>query len=72
MSGSATSKLNDALPKIEVDPETYVVRRTAYADCEPIVVYPIAQWYFLFKADEEGHHLSHEHIVAHPRLALRG
>lgn len=42
-------KLNDYLPKIEVDPETYVVtadgvRRT----CEPAVVLPMAQRYFLF------------------------
>ena len=42
-------KLNDALPQIEVDPETYVV--TADGErltCEPIIVQPMAQRYFLF------------------------
>jgi urease subunit alpha len=42
-------KLNDALPKIEVDPETYVVTADGLAlTCEPIVVQPMAQRYFLF------------------------
>ena len=42
-------KLNDYLPKIEVDPETYVV--TADGErltCEPAIVLPMAQRYFLF------------------------
>jgi urease subunit alpha len=42
-------KVNDALPKIEVDPETYIV--TADGErltCEPIIVQPMAQRYFLF------------------------
>ncbi len=42
-------KLNDALPKIEVDPETYVVTADGvHLTCEPIVVQPMAQRYFLF------------------------
>jgi urease subunit alpha len=42
-------KLNDALPKIEVDPETYVVTADGVRlTCEPIVVQPMAQRYFLF------------------------
>ena len=42
-------KLNDALPKIEVDPETYVVTADGVTlTCEPIVVQPMAQRYFLF------------------------
>jgi urease subunit alpha len=42
-------KLNDALPKIEVDPETYVVTADGVAlTCEPIIVQPMAQRYFLF------------------------
>jgi urease subunit alpha len=42
-------KLNDALPKIEVDPETYVVTADGVTlACEPIVVQPMAQRYFLF------------------------
>lgn len=42
-------KLNDYLPKIEVNPETYVV--TADGErltCEPAIVLPMAQRYFLF------------------------
>ncbi|HEX6950367.1 MAG TPA: urease subunit alpha, partial [Nitrospira sp.] len=42
-------KLNDALPKVEVDPETYVVTADGVTlTCEPIVVQPMAQRYFLF------------------------
>jgi urease subunit alpha len=42
-------KLNSALPKIEVDPETYVVRADGvHLTCDPIVVQPMAQRYFLF------------------------
>jgi urease subunit alpha len=42
-------KLNDALPKIEVDPETYVVTADGVQlTCEPAVVLPMAQRYFLF------------------------
>ena len=42
-------KLNDYLPKIEVDPETYVVTADGvHLTCEPAVVLPMAQRYFLF------------------------
>jgi urease subunit alpha len=41
--------LNDMLPKIDVDPETYEVRIDgALATCEPAAVLPLAQRYFLF------------------------
>ena len=40
---------NDALPVIEVDPETYVVRADGVMlTCEPASVLPMAQRYFLF------------------------
>jgi urease subunit alpha len=40
---------NDALPKIEVDPETYEVRADGQLlTCEPATVLPMAQRYFLF------------------------
>ena len=42
-------KLNDALPKIEVDAETYEVRADGeLLTCEPATVLPMAQKYFLF------------------------
>lgn len=42
-------KLNDALPKMEVDPETYQVRADGQLlRCEPLDVLPLAQRYFLF------------------------
>ncbi|MBW4423861.1 MAG: urease subunit alpha [Nostoc desertorum CM1-VF14] len=42
-------KLNDALPHIEVDPETYQVRADEeLLICEPATVLPMAQRYFLF------------------------
>jgi urease subunit alpha len=41
--------LNDALPKIEVNPETYEVRADgALLTCEPASVLPMAQRYFLY------------------------
>jgi len=41
--------LNDATPKIEVDPETYQVRADGeLLVCEPAAVLPMAQRYFLF------------------------
>ena len=41
--------LNDALPKMEVDPETYEVRADGeLLTCEPAQVLPMAQRYFLF------------------------
>src|SRR5438094_1068480 len=40
---------NDALPRIEVDPETYQVRADGEVlTCEPAAVLPMAQRYFLF------------------------
>ena len=41
--------LNDALPAVEVDPETYEVRADGeLLTCEPAEVLPMAQRYFLF------------------------
>jgi urease subunit alpha len=41
--------LNDALPKVEVDPETYEVRADGeLLTCQPARVLPMAQRYFLF------------------------
>src|SRR5690606_35280709 len=41
--------LNDWLPKVEVDPETYEVRADGeLLTCEPAEVLPLAQRYFLF------------------------
>jgi urease subunit alpha len=41
--------LNDLMPKIEVDPETYEVRADGeLLTCEPATVLPMAQRYFLF------------------------
>jgi urease subunit alpha len=40
---------NDALPKMEVDPQTYEVRADGQLlTCEPATVLPLAQRYFLF------------------------
>lgn len=45
----ADMKLNDILPHIEVDPETYEVRADGeLLTCEPATVLPMAQRYFLF------------------------
>lgn len=42
-------KLNDALPEIAVDPETYEVRADGeLLTCEPATILPLAQRYFLF------------------------
>lgn len=42
-------KLNAALPRMEVDPETYEVRADGeLLTCEPATVLPMAQRYFLF------------------------
>ncbi|HVY38773.1 MAG TPA: urease subunit alpha, partial [Polyangia bacterium] len=41
--------LNDALPVMEVDPQTYEVRADGQLlTCEPAAVLPLAQRYFLF------------------------
>ena len=42
-------KLNDALPHIDVDSETYVVKADGQIlTCDPMAVLPMAQRYFLF------------------------
>jgi urease subunit alpha len=42
-------KLNDAMPQMEVNPETYEVRADGeLLTCEPATVLPMAQRYFLF------------------------
>jgi urease subunit alpha len=47
--GKKDMVLNDALPKISVDPETYtVVADGVHLTCEPAKVLPMAQRYFLF------------------------
>ncbi len=47
--GKRDMVLNDALPQIEVDPETYEVRADGeLLTCEPAEVLPMAQRYFLF------------------------
>jgi urease subunit alpha len=47
--GKKDMKLNDAMPKIDVDPETYEVRADGrLLTCEPASVLPMAQRYFLF------------------------
>ncbi len=47
--GKRDMVLNDALPKIEVDPETYTVKADGrILTCEPAKVLPMAQRYFLF------------------------
>ena len=41
--------LNDALPRLDVDPETYEVRADGeLLTCEPATILPMAQRYFLF------------------------
>jgi urease subunit alpha len=47
--GKRSMKLNDAMPEIHVDPETYEVRASGeLLACEPADVLPLAQRYFLF------------------------
>jgi urease subunit alpha len=47
--GKKDMVMNDALPKIEVDPETYTVKADGvHLTCEPAKVLPMAQRYFLF------------------------
>jgi urease subunit alpha len=47
--GKKDMVLNDAMPNIEVDPETYEVRADGeLLTCEPAEVLPMAQRYFLF------------------------
>ncbi len=47
--GKADMVYNDKLPKIEVDPETYMVKADGeLLTCEPATELPLAQRYFLF------------------------
>ena len=47
--GKAQMKLNDALPNITVDPETYEVRIDGeLITCEPATMLPLTQRYFLY------------------------
>jgi urease subunit alpha len=47
--GKKDLKLNDAMPHVEVNPETYEVRADGVLlTCEPAEVLPMAQRYFLF------------------------
>ncbi|NVB83248.1 MAG: urease subunit alpha [Kofleriaceae bacterium] len=47
--GKKHMKLNDALPKMEIDPETYEVRADGVVlTCEPATSLPLAQRYSLF------------------------
>jgi len=47
--GKAAMKLNDALPEIEVHPETYEVRANGeLLTCAPAEVLPMAQRYFMY------------------------
>ena len=47
--GKRDLKLNDALPRVEVNPETYEVRADGeLLTCQPAEVLPMAQRYFLF------------------------
>lgn len=47
--GKRSMILNDATPRMEVDPETYEVRADGeLLTCEPATVLPMAQRYFLF------------------------
>lgn len=47
--GKRDLKLNDAVPHIEVDPETYIVKADGeHLQCEPMALLPMAQRYFLF------------------------
>ncbi len=47
--GKKDLKLNDAMPHVEVNPETYEVRADGeLLTCEPAETLPMAQRYFLF------------------------
>jgi urease subunit alpha len=47
--GKKDMKLNDAMPRIDVDPETYAVRADdVLLTCDPAATLPLAQRYFLF------------------------
>ncbi len=47
--GKHSMILNNAMPQMEVDPETYEVRADGeLLTCEPVDVVPMAQRYFMF------------------------
>src|SRR5262249_36586625 len=47
--GKRDMKLNDALPRLEIDPETYAVRADGeLLTCEPATALPLARRYHLF------------------------
>jgi urease subunit alpha len=47
--GKHSMMLNDATPRMEVDPETYEVRADGrLLTCEPAKVLPMAQRYFMY------------------------
>jgi urease subunit alpha len=47
--GKQSMMLNSALPRMEVDPETYEVRADGrLLTCEPVKVLPLAQRYFMY------------------------
>lgn len=47
--GKRSMILNDAMPEMEVDPETYEVRANGkLLTCEPVDIVPMAQRYFLY------------------------
>ena len=47
--GKHSMKLNSAVPRIEVDPETYEVRANGrLLTCDPTKVLPMAQRYFMY------------------------
>ena len=47
--GKSDMVLNDSLPRIEVDPQTYEVKADGERlECEPAAELPLAQRYFLF------------------------
>ena len=47
--GKRDMKLNDALPSIKVDPETYRVEADGeHLTCEPVKTVPLSQRYFIY------------------------
>jgi urease subunit alpha len=47
--GKRSMMLNNAVPRMEVDPETYEVRADGQLlTCDPVKVLPMAQRYFIY------------------------
>ena len=47
--GKRDMRLNDALPSIKVDPETYKVEADGeHLTCEPVKTVPLSQRYFIY------------------------